>query len=659
MGVKISDLPAITAPYTGNEQFLINQAGVTRVDSISSFVNYLSGEINSEINIDLSSPPPIGDVDPSTGTFTTLSANEFSASKITFPSTLGGSDSRFEEDIAFINGSLEVTQDTTLQNDLKVAGEVRVKTSAVKLIITENATSTEFIYEYSENSQYWGFDAANNISFAQGVWTILVNGTVIATSEEPVSSPDLVGTWVYVISATLITVESVDTRISSEGIDCRGDLEVSGETALRGQVLVDQANLSVDGALYLGGDLFANNSLTVGGLATLPHIHGSIAGNFYIHVRNTSGGTLTRGTPVYITGNVGATERVTVAAADNTNPAKMPAVGLLEQTLSDYQDGDAIILGELNQANTAELSINQEVYVGQNNLAYTKPTTGAIQPVGVVSRVHTSTGVIVVNMHGRSDLGIVEDPALFFNQDNPPTNGNNVGNYRGFRIQQLSQYLGPMKPFKYGIPEVQPNTVRLKSLSIRRASGGGAGITNAETVYLHVYSAREPSVAAFVGSSSNTHNFNTNQLEATLSYNFSGMSLNMNQEYFFYFSTIPTAMSGSSPSQVRSGRLSVSNISAHTFDGSLISASSFNNDGAAFRPVILIELAQVSEINQPQEAAFLTLEQITKLNKLAGDNPAPNEITSDGFKGDVRYDEYYLYLCITDNNWRRIPLELF
>ena len=137
-------------------------------------------------------------------------------------------------------------------------------------------------------------------------------------------------------------------------------------------------------------------------MATLPHIHGAIAGNLYIHVKNTSGVQLVRGTPIYITGNVGATDRVEVGAADFDDVAKMPAVGLLNQTLDNNGSGDAIILGELNNAATNAYSLNQELFVGNNGtISGSRPTTGEVQSIGVVSRVHSNTGVIVVNMQGR------------------------------------------------------------------------------------------------------------------------------------------------------------------------------------------------------------------------------------------------------------------
>jgi hypothetical protein len=106
---------------------------------------------------------------------------------------------------------------------------------------------------------------------------------------------------------------------------------------------------------------------------------------------------------VYIVGNVGDTDRVQVAAASNIDPSKMPAVGLLESDLANNADGNAVIVGELPNINTSSFNLNNELFVGVQTLSGTKPIAGDIQSVGIVSRVNSNTGVIVVNMQGRKD----------------------------------------------------------------------------------------------------------------------------------------------------------------------------------------------------------------------------------------------------------------
>jgi hypothetical protein len=139
--------------------------------------------------------------------------------------------------------------------------------------------------------------------------------------------------------------------------------------------------------------------LTLTGLLTAPHIHGSVAGDFYVHVKNTSGGTLPANTAVYATGSVGDTDRIEVAACDPTNPAKMPAIGLLTAALANNAEGDAIILGELRPTNTSSYALGDELYVGAGGaLVNTIPVSGTVQHVGSVARVHASTGTIVVGI---------------------------------------------------------------------------------------------------------------------------------------------------------------------------------------------------------------------------------------------------------------------
>ena len=131
------------------------------------------------------------------------------------------------------------------------------------------------------------------------------------------------------------------------------------------------------------------------GLATLPHIHGALAGPVYIHCRNGSGGTLAKGTPVYITGNVGDTATVIVAAADAADLNKMPAIGILDAEIADNADGHVVISGEITQMDTNGYAINSPLYVAEGGGYTTTPPTNK-QPVGRVTRGNSNTGALVV-----------------------------------------------------------------------------------------------------------------------------------------------------------------------------------------------------------------------------------------------------------------------
>ncbi len=125
-----------------------------------------------------------------------------------------------------------------------------------------------------------------------------------------------------------------------------------------------------------------------------------------IQVKNTSGGILTKGTPVYIKPSTNAINRVEVAAADASNSAKMPAVGLLAQDLNNQATGAAITGGMLINFTTSPIdgstpTSNDTVYVKVGGgLTLTKPTGSAnlIQNIAKVGKVSGgNSGSLVVS----------------------------------------------------------------------------------------------------------------------------------------------------------------------------------------------------------------------------------------------------------------------
>ncbi len=176
----------------------------------------------------------------------------------------------------------------------------------------------------------------------------------------------------------------------------------TGASTAAGRAMVEALSSAAQRTLLgLGtADSPSFTGLTITGTApvAIPHIHGTIAGNLYVHVKNTSGGPLAAGTAVYATGSVGDTDRITVAACDPTDPLKMPAIGVLETTLAQNGDGDAVILGELRPFNSSSYQIRDRLYVGAGGaLVAIPPASGLVQAVGSVARVNVNTGTILVN----------------------------------------------------------------------------------------------------------------------------------------------------------------------------------------------------------------------------------------------------------------------
>jgi hypothetical protein len=125
-----------------------------------------------------------------------------------------------------------------------------------------------------------------------------------------------------------------------------------------------------------------------------------------VSVKNTSGGALTKGTPVYATGTVGATAVIEIAAADASVSAKMPAIGLLYQDLANNGTGLVMVMGTITTINTLGYTINSGMFVAPGGgLTNTRPTaaTDLVQNVARVTRVNASTGEVLVLGPGRTN----------------------------------------------------------------------------------------------------------------------------------------------------------------------------------------------------------------------------------------------------------------
>lgn len=124
------------------------------------------------------------------------------------------------------------------------------------------------------------------------------------------------------------------------------------------------------------------------------------------NVKNVSGGTLTKGTPVHVTGSVGNLAEVIAADAATNYPAHF----VLDQDLNDEGEGLGIALGFINNVNVPDASIyseGQTVYLGASGgWTTTKPTgTNAIQNLGIIIKVNTGGNKIsgIVMGAGRSN----------------------------------------------------------------------------------------------------------------------------------------------------------------------------------------------------------------------------------------------------------------
>jgi len=116
-----------------------------------------------------------------------------------------------------------------------------------------------------------------------------------------------------------------------------------------------------------------------------------------VHVRNVSGSTITKGTPVTakdITGDF-----VNVIPADSTVATNMPAIGIAEADINNNNNGYAVSGGSLETVDTSPWAISDSLYVASGSLTNVRPTAAGtiIQKMGTVIRSHASTGRIFVS----------------------------------------------------------------------------------------------------------------------------------------------------------------------------------------------------------------------------------------------------------------------
>ena len=153
---------------------------------------------------------------------------------------------------------------------------------------------------------------------------------------------------------------------------------------------------------YPTADGTANQTIVTDGAGNLSFGSTGISETVQMLVKNVSGGSLAKGTPIHQTGTAGQYSEVIAARADTA--AAMPSVGILAETLADDGEGYAVITGRVSNIDTSSYSEGDVLFVGATGgLTATKPTgeSNVTQNIGIVNKVHASAGSITVYGSGR------------------------------------------------------------------------------------------------------------------------------------------------------------------------------------------------------------------------------------------------------------------
>ena len=186
------------------------------------------------------------------------------------------------------------------------------------------------------------------------------------------------------ISGTLVVGERVNTPI----------LQLTGGTGTQGTMSWNEDEETVD--------LIQNGS-------TL-----QLGQEVQIHCKNQTGATIPDGTPVYVTGTLGASGRLTIAPmiADGSIQAKY-FIGVTTETIANGDDGKVTTFGKIRGLNTAAYSEGQTLWVSATT-AGAFVTTRPVAPnldleVAIVINSHVNNGTLFVRSSIGHYLGTAHD----------------------------------------------------------------------------------------------------------------------------------------------------------------------------------------------------------------------------------------------------------
>lgn len=143
----------------------------------------------------------------------------------------------------------------------------------------------------------------------------------------------------------------------------------------------------------------------------------------HVHVKNQSGATINDGTPVYVTGTLGASGRLTVAPmiADGSIEAKY-FLGVTTEDIPNGEDGKVTTFGKIRGLNTSAYAPGTTLYVSSTTAGFwqtTPPVSPALDlEVAIVINQHANNGTIFVRAQNGQYLGLLHDVYLNSVADN-------------------------------------------------------------------------------------------------------------------------------------------------------------------------------------------------------------------------------------------------
>jgi hypothetical protein len=223
------------------------------------------------------------------------------------------------------------------------------------------------------------------------------------------------------------------------------------------------------------------------------------ARTLFATVRNQTGATLTAGTVVYISGAAGNKALVTKAQA-NSEASSSGTFAVISASISNNQNGTAVVAGELSKLNTTAYAEGATLYLSPTTAgAFT--TTKPVAPnhivyVATVTRVHANQGTIEVRIQDGSELDEQADVLLTSKTNNDLLVYESATSlWKNKSFATLGLLTAPYNPFNQTLNT--SSTVQFGEVSISGLTGLAHGI-NGTSVYA-VNTSGSPKGASLTG----------------------------------------------------------------------------------------------------------------------------------------------------------------
>ncbi len=197
-----------------------------------------------------------------------------------------------------------------------------------------------------------------------------------------------------------------------------------------------------DNTPQLGGDLDLNSNNIIGtgdiditGEITATTLIGNMRGATIFQAK--AGEALTKGDPVYISGDDISGNKPIVSIADADDANKMPCFGLASETVNSNANINVVTFGTLSGLDTSSYSQGDILYISTTGtLTATKPSgeSSLIQNIGKVMRSHATAGSIKVGGAGRTnDVPNLDDGNVFIG------NSSNQSETRSLTLEDVAE----------------------------------------------------------------------------------------------------------------------------------------------------------------------------------------------------------------------------